>query len=442
VYTPARRGLGGFQVRMEDNMNASMQRTQVPFSALTLLMILSLAFFAAESRLPGSSVAASATESSPATLAAMAINWMVVGLCISLRMSRLFSQCWKNKYIFAVPALALLSASWSQDPSRTMLKATCLLLLTVFAVSFVNRYGHEETMRIFYAVGVIVVAASLLLSVFAPGIGTQNGSYNGPWNGIFVTKNDAARGVLFLLPAALCYKPQSQLAVIARYCHISASLLFILLTRSVTGIAATFALLALFFASVILRRTAKVEKLLLVGGVLIAFAVIALFVYLNAAQILPLFGRDTSLTGRTKIWASVVLSIAKRPLLGYGHGAFWIGRGESMNTDVAANWDVSYAHDGYLDVLLQLGYAGLALVIYLLVKASFNLYRYLQKEISPYSIWCLATLLLTIFFNFDETTFLMEQRIYWVLFLLVSLSLNQREKFGISGLPAGQYGSA
>lgn len=416
-----------------------MQRTQVNFSALTWLLILSLVFFAAESRIPGASTTASGQEGSPGSLAAMAINWLFIGFCISRRMSGLFSQCWKNKYIFALPALALLSATWSQDPSRTLLKAACLILLTIFAVSFVNHYDHRETMHILYSVGVIVVMTSFLFCIAAPSIGTEFGSYNGAWRGIFVSKNDAARVVLFLLPAVLCIRPQSRLAGIARYCHISASLIFIALTRSVTGIAATFALLALFFASAALRRTAKVEKLLLAVVVLTAFIGIAALIYLNASTILPWFGRDTTLTGRTKIWASVLLSIAKRPWLGYGHGAFWIGRGEAINTDVAANWDVSYAHNGYLDVLLQLGVAGLALVVYLLVKASFKLYTYLQKEFSAYSIWCLATLLLTILFNLDESTFLLEQRIYWILFLLVSLSLNQRNESEINAAPMRQW---
>ena len=74
--------------------------------------------------------------------------------------------------------------------------------------------------------------------------------------------------------------------------------------------------------------------------------------------------------GRTDIWVLVMRSIAKRPLLGYGYYAFWQGlKGESGNIIVAAHWVFGYAHNGVLEIWLQLGLVGTALSFVTLFQA-------------------------------------------------------------------------
>ena len=64
------------------------------------------------------------------------------------------------------------------------------------------------------------------------------------------------------------------------------------------------------------------------------------------------------------IWSLVLGSIAKRPLLGYGYYAFWQGlKGESANVIVGAHWVFGYAHNGILEIWLQLGLVGTAAIL-------------------------------------------------------------------------------
>ena len=65
-------------------------------------------------------------------------------------------------------------------------------------------------------------------------------------------------------------------------------------------------------------------------------------------------GRDSTLTGRADVWASLLPVVKSNLFLGAGFGGFWTPRTKEA-------FRISGAHSGYLDVLLGLGVAGLLL---------------------------------------------------------------------------------
>ena len=101
--------------------------------------------------------------------------------------------------------------------------------------------------------------------------------------------------------------------------------------------------------------------------VLIALIVVAGIVVLASGENLTdLFsdttGRNLTLTGRTGVWAIVIEKIMARPLLGYGYGAFWTTEGEAVQQYVGT-WAPHHAHDGYLNVCLDLGVVGISMIL-------------------------------------------------------------------------------
>jgi len=71
-----------------------------------------------------------------------------------------------------------------------------------------------------------------------------------------------------------------------------------------------------------------------------------------------MFGRDITFTGRTDIWAKVLPFAWQHPFLGTGYGSFW------LNPPLPPPFNtLTHAHNGYLDVFLQLGAVGVVLVI-------------------------------------------------------------------------------
>jgi O-antigen ligase len=93
------------------------------------------------------------------------------------------------------------------------------------------------------------------------------------------------------------------------------------------------------------------------------------------APIPMITGKDLSFTGRTEIWALVLEHIQRRPLLGSGYGAYWVVGArptpdqESYSIMGALNgFYPGNSHNGYLDVLNDLGAIGLLCLLgYLIV---------------------------------------------------------------------------
>jgi O-antigen ligase len=86
------------------------------------------------------------------------------------------------------------------------------------------------------------------------------------------------------------------------------------------------------------------------------------------APITALTGKDMSLTGRAEIWAVVFDHIRYHPLLGTGYGAYWTAGPVAGTESYAFMWRMGSfypgsAHNGYLDIVNDLGFGGLVLLI-------------------------------------------------------------------------------
>jgi O-antigen ligase len=81
-------------------------------------------------------------------------------------------------------------------------------------------------------------------------------------------------------------------------------------------------------------------------------------------------GRNSTLTGRTSIWKAV-LSMHTNPLIGTGFESFWLGN------RLEAVWNMSVkgiqeAHNGYIELYLNLGWVGLFLLGWLIASGYRN----------------------------------------------------------------------
>jgi O-antigen ligase len=78
-------------------------------------------------------------------------------------------------------------------------------------------------------------------------------------------------------------------------------------------------------------------------------------------------GRDTTLTGRTNLWAEL-LREPINPLLGTGYQSFWPGpRTEYFWAKYS--FHPNQAHNGYLETYLNGGFLGVCLLVAMIVSA-------------------------------------------------------------------------
>jgi len=76
--------------------------------------------------------------------------------------------------------------------------------------------------------------------------------------------------------------------------------------------------------------------------------------------IVSTMGKDSTLTGRTDVWQAV-LSIAPSPWFGAGFESFWLGSRLRYLWNIFP-WNPNEAHNGYIEVYLNLGWTGVVLL--------------------------------------------------------------------------------
>jgi O-antigen ligase len=144
-----------------------------------------------------------------------------------------------------------------------------------------------------------------------------------------------------------------------------------------------------------------------------------------------LLGRDATLSGRTAIWAQVAHFIAQRPFFGYGYDAFWRGmQGPSLQIDAAVHFIVEHAHNGFLEICLELGFTGLVLFAISWFRAAHQLWPSWRSGEIPRIAFPLAILVLIALYDIDENTLLIYNGLFWPLYVaaLATIDATARDR--------------
>ena len=108
-------------------------------------------------------------------------------------------------------------------------------------------------------------------------------------------------------------------------------------------------------------------------------------------------GRDSTLTGRTEIWAGLLPDVMRAPFVGYGFSGFW---------DPERIWhhQIGQAHNGYLEVCLGLGFFGLVFLAMFLLSSTRKATTLLAHD-SDWGSFYLCVLLMVAVHNITESSF-------------------------------------
>jgi O-antigen ligase len=119
--------------------------------------------------------------------------------------------------------------------------------------------------------------------------------------------------------------------------------------------------------------------------------------------------------------------ILERPLLGWGHGAFWLdwaGEGSSY-VFTYAGWTPGYAHNGFLDVALHLGLLGLAVLMVAVARVWWSLWRRVANmQDSRWRgsyLWLLALLAFLVLGNLVEGGWADQNYYMWIVFVIAQI---------------------
>ena len=144
------------------------------------------------------------------------------------------------------------------------------------------------------------------------------------------------------------------------------------------------------------------------------------------SAVLEASGRDSTLTGRTGIWQTV-LNEPINPLLGTGYASFWLGDRLQRIWELYPNTPLLQAHNGYIEVYLNLGLVGVALLVGVVWTALRNVQRRLvavqystgNLDDSLFQSFGIAYMIAYLAYNITEATF-MGLNFLFIVFLLLA----------------------
>lgn len=288
-------------------------------------------------------------------------------LLIVLNYAAFLEALSRSRLLLCWPAMALLSLAWSEAPDQT-LRFALQLLMTILVSVYI---GARFTLRqITWTVFVVLSAAALAsLGSIALKLGFAI-DHNGIPRGIFPHKNALGGRMVFLLACCLA------IAFSARYRPaptIMAVLAVLLIGLSQSATAVLMAAVVLGATPLFLLSRGGAYAVLLAALAVLAISSLGIWVVLSfgldpMAMLLVALGKEETLSGRALIWEFARALIAERPLLGHGYSAIWVSDPASIGSFVQTviKQEIQSFHNSYLDILVQLGAAGLVVTAALL----------------------------------------------------------------------------
>jgi exopolysaccharide production protein ExoQ len=140
------------------------------------------------------------------------------------------------------------------------------------------------------------------------------------------------------------------------------------------------------------------------------------------ASVVKGLGRDLTLTGRTDLW-DAVLKLQTNPLLGTGFESFWLGpRLDALWKEFF--WHPLQAHNGYIEIYLNLGVVGILLFIGQFVGT----FRKIQRDLVQgfeFARLRLGFLVAIVLYNYTEAAF-DTLSFVWTIFFLIAVDYPAR----------------
>jgi len=369
----------------------------------------------------------------------------LIVLAIGVLMSRSFQ--WgnfiaRNLALAALLSFALVSACWSDFPFvafKRWIRDLGSYLVILVALS--DPRPLEAVRTLLRRVCYLLVPLSILLIKYYPEISKQYDVWTGVAGFVGAATSKNMLGVACLISGLFFFwdtvsrwpdrkERRTKRIILVNVAFFAMTLWLLNLSNSATSrVCLALGCLLILAAHIRLVQRHPVFLKVLVPVFIVVYLILALGFDLNG-QLAGSVGRDPTLTDRTKIW-TLLLGMQTNPLLGTGYESFWLG---SRLERVWQTFNgLNEAHNGYLQVYLNLGLIGLLLVVIFLVASYRNICRRLAPPPSLDSL-ALAIWAVLVFYNITEAAFLAS--LLWVVFLLGNVRVAASGKYRVRGVAA------
>jgi exopolysaccharide production protein ExoQ len=354
------------------------------------------------------------------------LTYLVSFILLTLRWKRTLYFLGRNWLIWTLILLPAVSIVWSFDPDTTIKNSFTLFGSSLFGVYLASRYSFKDQLKLISWSAYIMIFSSIIFAIALPKYGLMSDLHQGKWRGVFLHKNGLGNAtsissIVFLIRA---YSHQGKNRLI--WVGLGLSLVLLLLSGSTSSLIVCLLLITGFFLFQILRWS-YFKMIPTVLAIATIGAGINFWLANNSSILFGAVGKDATLTGRKDLWLLVWDMIWKQPWLGYGYGAFWRGYdGPSATIWWSTTFAPGHAHSGYLTLLLDLGFMGLAIFW---IGFGFNTIKslvFMHLSRSSEDTWPLIFLLYLLIINQSESALMGPNSTDWVFYVAISFVLDEK----------------
>ena len=383
------------------------------------------------------------------------ISSALILLAIGILLSRSFN--WhgffrRNLALMSLLFFALISVCWSDFPFVSLKRwlrdlGNYLVILVVLSDAHPLEAVRTVLRRLFF----LLIPLSVVLIKYYPELGKSWDSWTGiaQYSGVTTGKN--MLGVLCLVSGLFFFwdtvtrwcdrkERQTRRIILVNLAFIAMTLWLLEMSNSATSricLVIGCLVIAAAHSKSVQRRPALLTALIPIG--ICGYLVLAFGFGVDInALVAAAVGRDPTLTDRTKIW-SFLLSMKTSPLVGTGYESFWLGPRLQWFWQNADLGHINEAHNGYLEVYLNLGIIGLSLLGCFLIAS----YRTICRELESFSSLAslsLAMWTVLLFYSVTEAGF--RSGLMWLTFLAGAVVVPQRADNRVHSSAAFEYANA
>lgn len=355
--------------------------------------------------------------------------WFSTTLLVCFRWKIAWAVAQRNKFVWIVSGLSIMSTAWSANPGHTSLVVSEVTRMTTFGLYVASRFKLREQLHILAATLGGLAAVSALFAIALPSVGIDQKAFAGAWIGVFTHKNTLGK-FMSLSVATFAVLVASQKVYVGRTYRILSwgglylSYALVILSTSKTSLSiSTLAIVLLYIYRIYQNQGNKRQLYLEIASLSIGVAV---FIISSSWEtIITSMGRDITLTGRTEIWGSAISQLLdKSPWLGFGRGTFWAPNSPLARIAGAAvshKYIPPNAHNGYIELALEVGCIGLICFLISFLVAYRHAITRSFVSYSPKDLWPLAFLSWLAAYNFTESSLLIRPNLTWPLYVSVVL---------------------
>ncbi|NJR69438.1 MAG: O-antigen ligase family protein [Synechococcales cyanobacterium CRU_2_2] len=355
-------------------------------------------------------------------------RYSVWGLAILLLLPRhkhaLYTAT-RDPWLWALVMLEALSFLWSSSPEVSKEGTREVLQMTTFGLYLATRFTPRQQVKLVAITFGISGLLSLAAGVVMPAVAIHSTDHPGAWRGLFDYKNTL--GSYMVVSVVSCFLLATDRVGKSRWAWsgVGLGVLLILLSTSKTSLVVSILVMSLIYFCQNFKLRGKVAVIaldltfLLVSGLLV-------FAVSQWVPLLTSLGKDPTMTGRTPMWAVMIARIWDSPLLGYGRAAFWAEGSPyalEAGSAVSMNFIPPHAHNGFIEVALDVGLLGLVLFLISFFRALFQAIARASMSRNSGDLWPLGILTFLALNNVTESYLLRLSNAYWILYVVVALSL-------------------